>query len=82
MTDVANVAQMVEQPRCNGQVVGSSPTGGLETELIAQLDDVKLERSQQPKYSERWNELGVEMGRITAAIWKLRREKPRQLVTE
>jgi len=43
---------------------------------------VKLERSQQPKYSERWNELGVEMGRITAAIWKLRREKPRQLVTE
>jgi len=51
-----------------------------EAELRAQLDAVKTERSQQPKYSERWNELGVEMGRITAEIRRVGQENRRKAV--
>ena len=36
MSDAA-VAQMVEQPRRNGQVVGSTPTGGSDATVVLRL---------------------------------------------
>lgn len=48
-----------------------------EESLSEQLDKVKAQRSQTPRYTEEWAALCVEMGRITAAIWRLRQDARR-----
>lgn len=48
-----------------------------EEALRTQLDEVKAQRSQTEKYTDAWAALCVEMGRITAAIWRLRQDSRR-----
>lgn len=45
-----------------------------EEELRTQLDEAKALRREVTKYSDAWAALCVEMGRITAAIWRLRQD--------
>lgn len=45
-----------------------------ESELRAQLDEVKAQRRVTERYTDEWAALCVEMGRLTAAVWKVRRE--------
>ena len=45
-----------------------------EAELRAQLDEVKARRRETERYTDEWAALCVEMGRLTAEIWKIRRE--------
>lgn len=81
VTNDANVAQAVEQPRRNGQVVGSTPTGGSgESKLRAQLDAVKGQRRETPKGTDEYAALCVEMGRITAEMRRVGQENRRQMV--
>jgi uncharacterized small protein (DUF1192 family) len=46
-----------------------------EAQLRAQIDAVKAQRSSTPRQSDAWAALGVEVGRITAQVWKLRRDE-------
>lgn len=48
-----------------------------ESELRAQLDEVKTRRRGTERYTDEWAALCVEMGRLTAEIWRVRREKER-----
>ncbi len=78
VTNIANVAQMVEQPLRNGQVVGSIPTVGLEAELSAQLDDVKVKRQLIGEPGEERSALNVEIGRLTAEMRRVGQEAKRK----
>lgn len=46
-----------------------------EMELRAQLDAVKAQRRDTERFTDDWAALCVEMGRLTAEIWKIRRER-------
>ena len=45
-----------------------------DAELSAQLDEVKARRRETERYTDAWAALCVEMGRLTAEIWRVRRE--------
>lgn len=46
-----------------------------EVELLIQLEQVTARRRETEAYTEEWAALCYEMGRLTAAIWRVRRER-------
>lgn len=50
-----------------------------EATLRAKLDAVKQQRAATERYTEEWAALCAEMGRLTAAIWRLRQDERRKL---
>lgn len=47
-----------------------------EEELLIQLEQVTARRRETEAYTEEWAALCYEMGRLTAAIWRVRRGSP------
>ncbi len=45
-----------------------------EAELLAKLDNARARKRELAKYGEAWNEIGLEIARLTEQIRRLRRD--------